>query len=221
MFPRRVLLNAMPYIHLRNFQSQHCDGQGHPLTIDGKVGILTWSSLFDKEIPQAKSESPVIKKVIEIAHNEIGVSEVPVGSNKGPRVEEYLRNVRLGPGFPWCAAFVFWCYSEACIKLHIPNPLVKVPGCMQHWKKTTGTRITTKQAINDPTLLEPGMIFIISRGDGKGHTGIVTGIQDGFILTIEGNTNNTHSSEGVKVCALRRKISTINPGFIKYDCSFV
>jgi hypothetical protein len=117
----------MPYIHLRNFQSQHCDEQGHPLTIDGKVGILTWSSLFDKEIPQAKSELPVINKVIEIARNEIGVSEVPVGSNKGPRVEEYLRSVRLGPGFPWCAAFVFWCYSEACIKLCIPNPLVKVP----------------------------------------------------------------------------------------------
>jgi hypothetical protein len=48
-------------------------------------------------------------------------------------------------------------------------------------------------------------------------TGIVTGIQDGYVLTIEGNTNNTHSSEGVMVCALRRKISTISLGFIKYS----
>ena len=106
---------------------------------------------------------------------------------------------------------------KACSKLRIPNPLPRTAGCMQLWKKSGGVRITRKEALENPSLIIPGLIFIISRGDGKGHTGIVIGVENGLIHTIEGNTNNTKSSEGLMVCSLRRKISTISAGFIKYD----
>jgi len=199
------------------YQSQHCDAHGHPLAIDGIVGQETWYSLFDLPLPVPHSDSRLLNEVLRIAIKEIGVSEDPPGSNKGKRVEEYLRSVHLGPGFPWCAAFIYWLFHWASINLEVKNPVWDTPGCMQHWKKTTGLRIFLKEALNDPTLLEPGVIFIISRGDGRGHTGLITGIHDGYIETIEGNTNDGHSAEGVKVCALRRKISSINLGFIKYS----
>jgi hypothetical protein len=200
----------------RHFQSTHCDGHGHPLVIDGIVGPETWSSLFEEVLPPVMTPSLLAVTVIKIAAEELDVREDPPGSNKGPRVDEYLRSVDLGPGFQWCAAFVFFCFKMACLKLNMPNPLPKTGGCMQLWKRSKGKTISLKDALANPSLVVPGLIFIISRGDGKGHTGIVIGVQDGYILTIEGNTNNTHSSEGVMVCALRRKINTINPGFINY-----
>lgn len=154
--------------------------------------------------------------MIKIARNEIGVSEVPPGSNRGPVVEEYLNGVGLGPGNAWCAAFVYWCYDQASAKLNRENPLVRTAGCMEHWRNTRGVKIKSADAINNPSLIKPGAIFIINSGGGKGHTGIVTGIRAGYIQTIEGNTNTHHSTEGGSVCELWRKINTINAGFILY-----
>jgi hypothetical protein len=201
---------------IKVYQSEHCDGQGHALAIDGKIGIQTWSSLFEEECQQADISNELYRVLIQIARGELGVCEDPPGSNRGTRIDEYLRAVDVAPGYPWCAAFVYWCFMMACRQLGIPNPLPRTAGCMQLWKKSGGIIITHKEALKNPALIIPGLIFIISRGDGKGHTGIVINVQDGFIYTIEGNTNNTCSSEGLKVCTNHRKISTINLGFIKY-----
>jgi hypothetical protein len=202
---------------VKKYQSTHCDRQGHPLAIDGIIGLQTWSSLYEEEFIPAETSNALYGEVIRIASGEIGVCEDPPGSNKGTRIDEYLRAVDMPPGFAWCCAFVFWCFMKACSKLRIPNPLPRTAGCMQLWKKSGGVRITRKEALEDPSLIVPGLIFIISRGDGKGHTGIVTGVENGLIHTIEGNTNNTHAAEGLMVCALSRKISTISAGFIRYD----
>jgi len=97
------------------------------------------------------------------------------------------------------------------------NPLVKTAGCLQHWRATKGFKVTAGDVVKLPSLIVPGAIFIINRGGGLGHTGIVTGIGEGFIQTVEGNTNADHSAEGGGVCALKRKIESINVGFILYS----
>jgi len=201
----------------KNFQSRHCDGQGHPLAIDGIIGLQTWSSLFEEDFIHAEASNVLYGEVIRIAFGEVGVCEDQPGSGKGKRIDEYLRAVDMAPKSDWCCAFVFWCFMMASLKLEIPNPLPRKAGCMQLWKKSGGIIIPCKEALHTPSLVIPGLIFIISRGDGKGHTGIVTGVCDGYIHTIEGNTNNTHASEGLKVCVFCRKISTISAGFIRYD----
>ena len=201
---------------VKDFQSRHCDVRCNPLVVDGKVGIQTWSSLFDVVGIPGYVTSPLIVEVLKIARKEIGVCEVPPGSNRGPVVNEYLKSVGLRPGFAWCASFVFWCFAMAAAKLNIENPLVKTAGCMEHWRKTAGVKILSVDAINNPSLIRPGAIFIINRGAGKGHTGIVTNIRGGYIQTIEGNTNAGLSAEGGGVCELWRKINTINVGFILY-----
>lgn len=161
--------------------------------------------------------SPLLVEAIKIARQEIGVSEDPPGSNSGPRIKEYLNSVKLGPGYPWCAAFVFWCFEQASVKLNRANPVVNSAACMNHWRRTKGMKILTLEAVYNPLLIEPGAVFIIRLGHGKGHTGIVTGIADGYIQTIEGNTNAGHSANGGSVLALQRRIDTINQGFIKYN----
>ena len=184
-----------------------------PLEMDGKVGLKTWKGLFEVRIV---APSLLLSQVIDTARKEIGNGEDPPGSNSGPRVAAYLKSVGLAPGYPWCAAFVFWCFQQACAGLLKPNPLVRTGACMQHWQRTKGVKITYEDAHENFQLIEPGAIFIIGRGFGRGHTGIVTGIDGREIHTIEGNTNAFHSANGGGVFELKRLLLDINVGFIKY-----
>ena len=208
----RMTVNAV-----KTFQCRHCDLYGNPLAIDGKVGLLTWVGLFGGSISRLAPLSTLQLNALKIAVKEIGVREDPPGSNSGPVVNKYLSSVGLEPGYAWCAGFVFWCFGEAATKLNRMNPVTKTAGCLDHWRKTRGYKIASKGAIDNPALIEPGCIFIISRGGGYGHTGIVKSVKDGYINTIEGNTNSNLSAEGGGVFQLRRKISSINIGFIKYS----
>ena len=181
----------------------------------GKVDRLTWESL-SCAIICVNNRPPLIKETLRIAHNEVGVKEVPPGSNCGPRVEEYLKSIRLGGGYPWCAAFVYWCFEQASAGLNRVNPLPRTGSCMVHWSTTKGEKITFQQVLLNPKLIKPGDIFIISRKGGKGHTGFIYDIYGDTLVTVEGNSNAFHSAEGEGVVQLQRKIETITAGFIRY-----
>jgi hypothetical protein len=139
-------------------------------------------------------------------------------------VDEYLRGVGLNPAagsFPWCAAFVYFCFGAASARLGRRNPAVKTAGVLAHWNKTDAhgaRRIWTADALSEPGLVRPGQVFIIDYGRGVGHTGLVTGMRNGKLLTLEGNTNDGGSREGVGVFARHgRTIGSINRGFIEYE----
>jgi hypothetical protein len=129
--------------------------------------------------------------------------------------------VLIPPGSPWCAAFVYWCFAKAALEICTINPLPRTAHCLTHWTQSQGHRIpagiaTARLYCVDQNLIKPGSIFIINHGKGKGHTGIVANVFDNCILTIEGNTNQNHSREGIGVFQLTRKIDEINMGFINY-----
>lgn len=44
-----------------------------------------------------------------------GVRETQ-GSNKSPRINQYARNAKFGPGYEWCGFFTAWNYSQAGFK---------------------------------------------------------------------------------------------------------
>lgn len=203
---------------VRLFQSQARDSQGNPLVVDGKLGPISWAALFvgGGNISQPQIND-FIQKVIEIAASQIGVMEDPPGSNRGPQVEKYLGSVGCIPGDPWCASFVYWCFNEAAKSSNIENPLLKTGSCMNHWNNTKGKKILNRNTMNNSSLVHPGYIFIMDHGSGKGHTGIVRNVADGYVQTIEGNTNIAGSREGLGVAELKRKINTINAGFIDYS----
>ncbi|MGF6926081.1 hypothetical protein QFZ48_001581 [Chitinophaga sp. W2I13] len=203
---------------VKQFQALHRDRFGNPLIVDGEVGAITWEVLFDDGVPEeTNAPNTLLAKAIEVAESQIGVMEVPPGSNRGPQVEAYLASTNTPPGNYWCAAFVYWCFKKAAADLGIANPVVKTAGCLDHWNKTKALKITTAKAINNPSLIVPGSIFIKSHGGGFGHTGIVTAVNGGFIETIEGNSNPNGSSNGIGVFRIKfRKINSIEKGFIIY-----
>lgn len=196
------------------FQARFSDINGNPLIIDGLIGPITWETLFGNNSVQKKVEisSNFIKRVLEIAAAEVGTSEDPSGSNSGEKVNEYLSSVGLNSGNAWCAAFVYWCFQKASDELNIENPLYKTGLCSAHWDNSTAKKISADSAIQDPSLILPGHIFITitDKEEGTGHTGIVESVNGGFINTLEGNTSN-----GVN--RRQQKISYVNLGFLQYS----
>jgi hypothetical protein len=98
--------------------------------------------------------------------------------------------------------------------------MVKTAGCLDHWNRARSngaTRITAADAKADPGKINPGMIFIMDHGGGKGHTGVVESVAGGLLTTVEGNTDASKTNEGGGVYRLIRKVGEINKGFIDYS----
>jgi hypothetical protein len=209
---------------VKMFQARNVDSQGNPLITDGKVASLTWEALFGHQsVPAAATASDDLLQEalrIAVAEQAANVREEPLGSNRGPKVDEYQRRTGLRPGHPWCACFLYWCFDEAAQRLGRPNPVIKTAGCQDHWNRagTAGiARISASRAAANPELVQPGMIFIMAFDGGFGHTGIVESVAGGFMTTIEGNSNGAGGREGIGVFRLTRKIRSVNKGFIDYS----
>lgn len=208
------------------FQARFPDVTGRPLVTDGKVGSLTWGALFGESTVPSSSRAPsaLTRAAIEFARTQIGVMEKPLGSNRGPEVDTYLRAVGLNPAsdsFAWCVAFTHFCFKKAAEGLGVENPHIKTAGVLDHWNRAGSkagvVRVTHARAVADPGLVQPGSLFIIDFGQGLGHSGLVVEVANGRLVTIEGNTNDNGSRNGIGVFRREaRKIASINKGFIDY-----
>lgn len=127
--------------------------------------------------------------LLSVAVTELGTRET--ARNSGPRVDEYLASVGLGPGYPWCAAFVYWCAGKARPPGFI-NPCPRTASALNLWAESNPDCRRSAPA--------PGFVFILNHGHGLGHVGIVEEVlTDGTIVTVEGNTNAEGSREGDRV----------------------
>jgi hypothetical protein len=204
---------------VRLFQARAFDAEQHPLTVDGMVGPVTWVALFGAAaLPPMKSGGALAKAALAFAATQIGTLEDPPLSNRGKQVEAYLASVGVPPGNPWCAAFVYSCVAQAAKADSLANPLPKTGGVLDMWRKALKAGLpclTTQQAVAAPGLVSSGMIFIMDFGEGKGHTGFVKALAGGRLSTIEGNSNDDGSRDGVGVFELtRRTLGSVNTGFI-------
>lgn len=137
--------------------------------------------------------------------------ENPLGSNRGVMVDLYQTTTGLklppgkGHGYFWCMAFVYWCFKQAGGTTAFP----KTAGCLDAWSKVKNKSpnkiITRAAALANPTLVKPGMVFILDFGGGAGHTGFVRQSAGGALKTVEGNTNSNGSSNGLGVFELNRR----------------
>jgi hypothetical protein len=148
------------------------------------------------------------EKALDVAISQLGVKEAPGNKNTGKDVEKYLASVGLGPGYAWCMAFVYWNFNQAADKMARKNPLFKTGGVLEQWRQ----RKDKFRALT-PT---PGDIFIMDYGKGTGHTGIVEKVDNDFVYTIEGNTNDEGSREGYEVCRRKRPRAKIL-GYLRFD----
>jgi hypothetical protein len=155
----------------------------------------------------------VLRSIVDIASKEVGVTEDPPGSNKGPRINQYLESIGLKPGLPWSVAFIYWVYRQA----GAANKLRKTGSVMQLWNGINpAERISQKEAMANPQLVKPGNLFFIQLGRTGGHIGIVERVQGETIFTIEGNSNDKGSEEGTGVIRGVRQISSATLGFSNF-----
>lgn len=207
------------------FQIRFTDPQGQSLKVDGEIGAVTWASLFPSLTPERKyTLTPLMEEVLKQAKSQIGVQEKPIGSNGGPQVDQYLKSVGLDTGYFWCAAFVYWCFEQACKekKPQAIQNVVKTAGVIDHWNKAVrkGVPVISRdQALSNTSLIKPGLVFIMDYGRNTGHTGIVVGFNQGKLITVEGNTApNEASNNGIGVFQRNnRTIGQIQKGFIDYE----
>ncbi len=170
----------------------------------------------------------ILQKALAYACTQIGVMEEPLGSNRGKMVDAYQRSIGLNPADknPWCMAFVYWVFEQAAAELGVVNPAIRSAQCVNVWHRASNMaapkQTTDERAKANWKLVKPGMIFIMELNPltHAGHTGFVESVNynTGIMTTIEGNSNELGSREGLGVYRLkRRKINSINVGFIDYS----
>jgi LysM repeat protein len=138
-----------------------------------------------------------VAEVLRIAKSQIGYKE---GFSNGhwDNREKYANEVPgmawvSAGGYPWCALYVSW----VAMKANVADLFPRSASCSYgvEWFRKKG-RFSTYPAIG-------AQVFYGK--DGGAHTGLVTGYDEKFIYTVEGNSNTTGSPEGSGVVAQKRE----------------
>lgn len=134
------------------------------------------------------SPLPMTERALAVALERVGVRER--GANRGFWVERFLSAVGLGPGYAWCAAFVYWCLLRAGARSDRLPARRRAAGVAEwvRWAEAHG-RLRSEPA--------RGRLFYWLQADGRGHLGFVLGpAWAGAWRTVEGNTSPAGSREG-------------------------
>ena len=150
----------------------------------------------------------LFEKILNLAKKEIGVEEID-GTNCGVRVNEYKSATSLDPkeSWPWCAAFICWLFRESMNngKYTFSRPTTAGAWNFENWCLKQDRSVLLKKPHNNNITAGDIVIFKFS------HIGIAISCPDenGYINTIEGNTDGEGSREGGAVLQKRRKVSSI------------
>lgn len=150
--------------------------------------------------------------IVNAATAEIGFEEID-GTNCGPRVNQYKAATNLPPdeAWSWCAAFVCWCVKRAMDVSGIGETLTfrrpRTAGAwdLENWSRAQDESTWTKKPHRND--IEPGDIVIFTFS----HCGIAISAPDknGYVATVEGNTDSAGSREGGGVWRKKRHVSKI------------
>ena len=134
------------------------------------------------------------------------------GSNRGVRVERFLRSVGLGPGQPWCAAFVSYVLTAA--RVHAPlDGQGRVVRSGLAARFITARSIRASEALRGVRAVPDGSVVIWRRGSGPfGHAGFAVRWRGARGDTIEGNTSSGTSGSQANGDGVWRRTRTIQPG---------
>jgi len=165
-----------------------------------------------------RQELPFELVALLCAKDTVGLREQ--AGNRGPAIEVIQRAANVSIGAPWCAAFVNWCAEYASVVKNERSPLESVEfqayvPSYHKWAKDNGLTIPFEEVY-------PGSIFLKWNLDKRrwGHMGFIEyHINDGVvrqIKTVEGNSNDTGSSEGLEVVRLVRDVDVGTYAFIDW-----
>lgn len=139
------------------------------------------------------------KEVLDVARKELGVKESPANSNNVKYNTWFYDESVSGSAYPWCMAFVQWCFARADMRL--PCVTASCSELLNWYKRNHPDQVKTSAP-------KAGDIVIYTFG----HTGIVESASGNSITSIEGNTSPGTSgsqSNGGMVCRRTRQTYTV------------
>jgi len=134
------------------------------------------------------STRPIALAVAKRALLDIGICEIPPGSNRSGRIDEYVKAVGAPLASFWCAAAVAAWFREAGAKL----PPSSAGSCdvWMGWAKLTGLWQRTP---------EIGSAVVYGKPTDASHIGVIVRVEP-LLLSVEGNTSlEGYSRNGVAV----------------------
>ena len=182
------------------------------LTADGKLGPATLAAMGYTRPKAAPTTTGVVTvdALIATAEHEADLQVREVGGmNRGAKVEEYQRAAALGPGDPWCAAFVAWCVMKS--RQATTAPTWTSGSAITTWQKgSKRAGVDASTTPNSPgyqSKVKPGWVWVRAKDPKgasdaarglwvQGHCGIVVAVDAVGFHTVEGNTNSAGSRDG-------------------------
>jgi len=145
------------------------------------------------------------EQVLGVACRELCVAESPPNSNNVKYNTWFYGHAVSGAAYPWCMAFVQWCFDRAGLRL--PYLTASCDGLLGWYQRNR-----PQSVYKTP---QPGDVVIYNFG----HTGIVEAVGDGTVTAIEGNTSPGAAgsqSNGGMVCRRTRSTSLVK-AYIRPD----
>lgn len=199
-----------------------------PVLIDGEFGPATLAALqsvlgtavtvvdqavFDNlQMPIIAIESVVdepmnwvnlsfSETVVKLAQGHLAHAPIEIGGpNAGPWVRYYM-NGNEGEQWAWCAGFVTKILKQASFIRNVPMPIRGSFSCDELATQAKAASLFIPEG-NKP---KPGYVMLCRKSQYDWtHTGIVTEVYDDHYCSIEGNTNDSGSREGIAVCKMTR-----------------
>lgn len=148
------------------------------------------------------ANAPLSERALHVARSQERNRVRELSPNWGGMVTIYLRVAGWRSPAPWCAAFVFWCLLESGADRKKLWGLPASTLSLYQWA-SKGKRIKQNAFANR------GDLFVWNDGR-AGHTGFVANrIGVAHFKTIEGNTDDAGSREGVRVAERTRSYSLL------------
>ena len=159
--------------------------------------LLSTDKFNDFSSLAVKNPGPISKKAAEDACAKEVLSVREDGSNAGTFVERYLAAVGLGPGNPWCMAFIVLRLIKAAHSLSaiLPAEMPRTGSTVlfSDWGKKKSWWIRRADLeLGRERIQEGDIVFYFFAGKGRiAHTGIVVDANsNNDFKTVEGNTSS-------------------------------
>lgn len=182
--------------------------------------LLSTDKFNDFSSLAVKTPGPISKKAaIDACAKEV-LSVREDGANSGTFVERYLSAVGLGPGNPWCMAFIVLRLVKAAhsLALTIPNEMPRTGSTVifsNFGKKKSWWIKRADLELGRAIIQEGDIIFYFFAAKGRiAHTGIVVEADSNHdFKTVEGNTSSglkdVVDRDGQGVYMKQRSISSL------------
>jgi len=179
---------------------------------------LDWlqAPMFSANAHILPSPENLSELVLAYARNHLNEKPVEIGGkNMGQWVRLYM-NGHQGKEYLWCAGFVSTLLGFAAKQMETNRPIPYTVSCNMLKKHAEDKGLFVKENdYNKRRKVVPGSIFLLRKNSNKWyHAGIVEAVEDNFVLTIEGNSNDEGSMEGREVCRRLRNYRKLD--FIIY-----